>query len=135
MGKVYLEINRLYVFISTLRKEGDEFHCDVFDELALDDLEVCRGGIFNPSAIYVFVGKFLSKNNLIGSKAVICCPYLAGCSKVRKELGCLQVMLCVCKAGLVVEAMFDEWVLRGKPFVSKEKHEALFSRKGSEHQN
>lgn len=113
-SEVYLEINRSHVFISTLQKKGDYFYCDIFEEQLLCSLEVCKEGVYNPSVVSFFIENFLKKNNLVGAGAVVCCPYLARCERGKKEFACFQAILCACKAGLRVDALFDERILMEK---------------------
>lgn len=109
--KVYLEINKSYILIGALKEKYGVLSCDVYEQQDLNSLEVGDGAMYNLTKIYSFLEKALEKHNLKGAKAVVCCPYFAESSDIKKEFNALQVSLCVCKAGLRIEALYDERIL------------------------
>lgn len=124
-SKVYVEIDKSHVLVGMLRRDaprytrlwralganGGMLTCEVFDEHKFGSLEVGQGAIYNLSEICTFLSKMLDKHHLHGAKAVVCCPYLAGCDDYKKQLASLQVSLCVCKAGLRIESIYEERIL------------------------
>lgn len=110
-SKVYVEIDNSHVLIGMLHKNADKLTCDVFDEYSFRSLEVGQGAIYNLSEVCSFITKALERHLLHGAKAVVCCPYLVGCDEFKKQLASLQVSLCVCKAGLRIESIYDERIL------------------------
>ena len=106
--KVYLEIATSHILLGLLRQRKGSTYCEVFDQQSFYSLEVMKCGIYNTSAIYTFIKKVADKHSLQGSQAIVCCPYFEGCSQERKKLATFQVALCVCKAGLKIESLYEE---------------------------
>jgi Tfp pilus assembly PilM family ATPase len=109
--KVYLEINKSYILIGALKEKYGVLSCDVYEQQEFTSLEIGDGAMYNLKKICSFIEKALDKHRLKGARAVVCCPYFAESSDVKKEFSALQVSLCVCKAGLRIEALYDERIL------------------------
>lgn len=111
LPKIYLEIDKSYILIGVLKEKKGTLYCEIYEQQKLSSLEVRQGELYNLSAISSFIERTLDKYHFKGAKAVVCCPYFAGCSALKKQLASLQVSLCVCKAGLRIDALYDERIL------------------------
>ena len=109
--KVYLEIDENRLFIGKLKRKRGHFICEVFDEWPLTSFEVKDGVIYKPSSLYLLIKSFLKDKRLMGSKAIVCCPYLAFWRGVDRRLPFFQVSLYVSKVGLKVYSLFGEGIL------------------------
>lgn len=108
LPRIYVEIDTSHILLGVLREKKGSVYCEVFDQQSFCSLEVRRCAIFNTTAVYSFIQQILEKHRFHGAQAVISCPYFADCSEEKKRLATLQVALCVCKAGLKIESLFEE---------------------------
>jgi hypothetical protein len=106
--ELYVEISEGRFFICQLKKRGKCFFCSAQCEVALDHLAVRQGLLYNTSIIYVETKKFLEKNELLGARALVCCPELQHYDGAKKKLVVFQISLSLCKAGIVIDRMFEE---------------------------
>jgi hypothetical protein len=106
--EIYVEIREGRFFICRLKKRGGCFFCSVHREVMLDHLAVRQGLLYNTSIIYGETKKFLEKNDLVGARALVCCPELKFHDSVKKKLVVFQISLSLCKAGIVIDRMFEE---------------------------
>jgi len=119
--RVYLEIDENRLFIGRLKKRKGYFLCDRFDEWPLTAFEVKDGVIYKPSVLYLLIRSFLKDHHLKGTKAVVCCPYLAYWKGVDKRMPFFQAALYVSKAGLKIHSMLSEGVLTEQSGVDESK--------------
>ena len=105
---LYFEIGDKSLQMGMLkRKRGGRFFCKKHDEVKFESFEVKKGIIYNPSALYLHIKRFLNKNRISNKLSVISIPYLRSKDSIKSNLQILQVALCFCKAGLTIYKIID----------------------------
>lgn len=109
--KVYVEIEETVLFISTLQRKNNRFICGAHEIISLDTMEVKGNVLYNLSSLRFYIERFSRQQHVNDSLAIVCFSGLSGMMGMKKNLVCLQVALCVCKAGLHIYKLMNRSLL------------------------
>jgi len=102
---LYIEITNNHLKLFLLKRFVKNYHIKKQAIIALDNLEVNRGLIFNPTAIQKHIHKFLNTHTLRKPKTYVSMPELSTKNLYTQRLATLQVSLCIAKAPIQIEAL------------------------------
>lgn len=108
----YIEIHDDKFFVGKLEKRDSKFFCVNYNEHKFDKLELFCGVLYNSSVVYRYTKNFIDNNNMIGAKALVCCPGIKNYNGLKQQLIVLQISLSLGKAGLTIEKFLDEVLLK-----------------------
>jgi hypothetical protein len=109
--KAYLEITNNKLFVSTLKKSGNKFFFQNPGIQKLQNFQILEETVFNPSSIYIFINSFLTKNDLINPRTIICLPNLNDYKGKDTEFKLFQIALISCKSDLKIHSLISKSLL------------------------
>jgi Tfp pilus assembly protein PilN len=109
--KLYIEITTSKLIIAKLKESFDKYHLVDKEEFKLEKIEFFDNKLFNISAIYLYLKKYLTKNKIKKINTIISLPLVAT-NKSCYELTILQISLLVNKLDLRIEKIIGENILR-----------------------
>lgn len=110
--KLYVQLTQEQLIISLLKKTKDKSFLVHPKTIKLKFCDVQNKAIYNTSAIYLHIKKYLQENKIKKVKAIICSPRILKLGQNTKNLFLLQLILCCSKANLLIEKIIGKTILK-----------------------